>query len=124
MNWREHPKFIFLKEEIEKYISRGEILGTLYLNHKDDLKQRAKKVRRCPLGVVSFNHNIPFTSNEEAYPELKNRFDLSYHIGIGFDHGVCFPNRLYSYPNNNEEIMIGQEIAIFCLENKWIESGT
>lgn len=124
MNWREHPKFQFLKQEIEKYINQGELLGTYYIANPFDVEQNSTKIRRCPLGVIALNHNIPFSSNEEIYEEVEKRFDLSFRIGVGFDRGINFPNSPFTSDNRPcDEHFIGQEIASFCLENNWINSN-
>lgn len=117
MNYNNHSKFFFLKEEIEKYIAKGEILGTIYLNNKYDLVTKASKIRRCVLGAVAFNHNINSDLEGEIYEQLENRFSISFSIGVGFD------NVIYSQKCGciNEDNLIGQEIAHYCLEKGWIK---
>lgn len=83
MNWREHPKFLFVKDQIEKYISSGEKLGRVYLQDLNDINENREKIRRCPLGVVAFNHGFLIANGTaEAYEELENRFDLTRDFGF------------------------------------------
>ena len=114
---RNHPKFLFLKQEIEKYIAQGELLGTTWLNNKHDVKNKANKIRRCPLGVVAYNNDINLGSENDRYEMLENKYSLSFRIGVGFDNVIYSQNCGLT----NEDSLIGQEIARYCLENKWIK---
>lgn len=116
INYREHPKFIFVKEEIEKYISSGEKLGRVYLQDPDDINEKREKIRRCPLGAVAFNHGFLIVNgSSEAYEQLKNRFDFNVDFGYGFD-GIT-SNEKNPSKNGCENYMIGQEIGLYCIEN-------
>lgn len=118
MNWREHSKFIFVKDQIEKYISSGEKLGRIFLQDPYDINEKREKIRRCPLGVVAFNHGFLIVNgSQEAYEELKNRFDLTKEFGFGFD---AITDQRYPSQNGCENLMIGQEIGFYCIENNLI----
>lgn len=120
INYREHPKFLFVKEEIEKYFSSGEKLGRVYLQDPEDINQKREKIQRCPLGVVAFNHGFLIVNAAlETYEELKNRFDLTVEFGFGFD--AASNDSRYLSKNGCENLMIGQEIGLYCIENNLIQ---
>lgn len=118
---RENPKFIFLRDEIEKYVSNGGKVGRIFLCDNEN--------RRCPLGIVGYNHSIP---ENEIVDNVFKEFNLSIQIAYGFDHRTRFSENLSPRVDlstkrvfsENERIdwLIGQEIAIYCIEKGFYDS--
>lgn len=112
---RENPKFIFLRDEIEKYVSNGGKVGRIYFCDSEN--------RRCPLGIFGYNHSIP---ENEIVESVFEQFSLTIQVAYGFSYRTRFSETLNPKSDlatkrllsENERIdwLIGQEIAIYCIE--------